>query len=128
MEKHQIFYSSSQAEGASRSSTCATEHAIADHIDACGCLFLKLITVLKDPAPLGRGANKDKIQDEFEWFKICAGHVGAHQKGRLSLESRMGDSEWNYDKEKIIELLKDLQRHLIESEFSFRLVKTECFC
>ena len=128
MQENRSSLYSSQVDDRSRSSTGTTEHAIADHIDTCGRLFLKLITALKVPTRPGRGATKDKIQDEFEWFKIIAGHVGAHQKGRLSLESRMGDSEWNNDREKIIELLKDLQRHLIESEFSFRLVKTEGFC
>lgn len=69
----------------------ATLH-ISTHVDACAGGFLSLAKALEKEPHFAVQAPPETINDEFDRFKIWAGNIAAHRKGRRSLEYRLRDA------------------------------------
>lgn len=89
---------------------------ISAHVDACARGFIGLATVLTNEPHFAMQARPETINDEFDRFKIWAGNIAAHRKGRRSLEYRLRDAA--HLKVETHNLLKALQDSLADGEFS----------
>jgi len=65
---------------------------ISAHVDACGRGFISLVGALTQNLHYATQASPEKISGEFDRFKIWAGNIAAHRKGRRSLEYRLRDA------------------------------------
>ncbi|KAJ8118054.1 hypothetical protein OPT61_g881 [Boeremia exigua] len=61
-------------------------------VDGCGRDFLGLASSLKPPSNFSDQLPVGLIMDEFDRFKLWAGNIAAHRKGRRSLENRLRDA------------------------------------
>jgi hypothetical protein len=99
-------------------------NTIADHVSACLQEFNSLCSF---PTIWGNGipdsdAQGDvsllKLQNELSRLKVWSGNIGAHQKGRSSLDHRLRDA--SNIRDQVAELLEDLRESLKDSK-SLRL-------
>ncbi|KAF2176891.1 hypothetical protein K469DRAFT_605505, partial [Zopfia rhizophila CBS 207.26] len=65
---------------------------ISTHVDACGRGFLGLAEALPNTPRFEDQIRPESVKDEFDRFKIWAGNIAAHRKGRRSLEYRLRDA------------------------------------
>ncbi|KAF2016663.1 hypothetical protein BU24DRAFT_423040 [Aaosphaeria arxii CBS 175.79] len=65
---------------------------LSTRVDACGRGFVSLSQALTESERYGDQVRPQAIQDEFDRFKIWAGNIAAHRKGRRSLEYRLRDA------------------------------------
>ncbi|KAF5237772.1 hypothetical protein FANTH_10647 [Fusarium anthophilum] len=91
-------------------------NTIADHVSACLQEFNSLCnspTILTGGV-LDEGTRSDisllKLQNELSRFKVWSGNIGAHRKGRSSLDHRLRDA--SNIREQVVELLEDLRESL----------------
>uniref|UniRef100_A0A0D2XP58 C2H2-type domain-containing protein n=1 Tax=Fusarium oxysporum (strain Fo5176) TaxID=660025 RepID=A0A0D2XP58_FUSOF len=91
-------------------------NTIADHVSACLQEFNSLCsspTIWTDSIP-DEGTQSDislvKLQNELSRFKIWSGNIGAHRKGRSSLDHRLQDA--SNIRDQLVELLEDLRESL----------------
>ncbi|KAH7260848.1 uncharacterized protein BKA55DRAFT_535862 [Fusarium redolens] len=91
-------------------------NSIAEHVSACLQEFHDLCS---SPTIWGdsfrdEGPQSDisllKLQNELSRFKVWSGNIGAHRKGRSSLDHRLRDA--SNIRDQVIELLKDLKESL----------------
>ncbi|OSS47844.1 hypothetical protein B5807_06484 [Epicoccum nigrum] len=61
-------------------------------VDGCGRSFLSLAESLRSPSRFADQVASEAILDEFDRFKLWAGNIAAHRKGRRSLEHRLRDA------------------------------------
>ncbi|KAF2814360.1 uncharacterized protein BDZ99DRAFT_380858, partial [Mytilinidion resinicola] len=66
---------------------------LSSQVTDCGGGFLSLVEALKHAPHFATQTSPGKVNDEFDRFKIWAGNVAAHRKGRRSLEYRLRDAE-----------------------------------
>lgn len=96
---------------------------ISAHVDVCGRGFLSLTEALTDTPRFAAQAPPQSITDEFDRFKIWAGNIAAHLKGRRSLEYRLRDAA--HLKDETHNLLTALQGSLTDGTLkSFQLCNT----
>jgi hypothetical protein len=95
-------------------SSVANPH-ISAHVDACARGFISLAMALTNEPHFAVQIRPDMINDEFDRFKIWAGNIAAHRKGRRSLEYRLRDA--THLKVETHNLLKALQDSLADGEF-----------
>jgi hypothetical protein len=88
---------------------------ISAHVDACARGFISLATALTNASHFAAQAPPETINDEFDRFKIWAGNIAAHRKGRRSLEYRLRDAA--HLKIETHNLLKALQDSLADGKF-----------
>lgn len=93
----------------------ATPH-ISAHVDACARGFISLAEALTNELRFALQARPEVITDEFARFKIWAGNIAAHRKGRRSLEYRLRDAI--HLKVETHNLLKALEDSLAGGKFS----------
>jgi hypothetical protein len=91
----------------------ASSH-ISAHVDACGRGFRRLGDALADTPRFAAQILPQSVNDEFDRFKIWAGNIAAHRKGRRSLEYRLRDAA--HLKDECHNLLKALQSSLADGE------------
>lgn len=91
-------------------------NTIADHVSACLQEFNSLcnsLAIWADSAP-EKGTQSDisllKLQNELSRFKVWSGNIGAHKKGRSSLDHRLRDA--SNIRDQVLELLEDLRESL----------------
>ncbi|KAH7207182.1 hypothetical protein DER44DRAFT_840640 [Fusarium oxysporum] len=93
---------------------------IADHVSAC---LQGFSSVCSSPAIWKNGIPDDnthndislvKLQNELSRFKVWSGNIGAHKKGRSSLDHRLRDASNIQDQ--VVELLEDLRESLQDAE------------
>lgn len=65
---------------------------IALHVDLCGRDFVSLKEALSQNENFATQISPQRVQDEFDRFKLWAGNIAAHRKGRRSLEYRLRDA------------------------------------
>ena len=65
---------------------------ISTHVDACGRCFLSLAEALPNTPRFEDQIRSESVKDELDRFKIWAGNIAAHRKGRRSLEYRLRDA------------------------------------
>lgn len=65
---------------------------ISSRVDACGRGFLSLAERLTDTPQFAAQIGPQDVTDEFDRFKLWAGNISAHRKGRRSLEYRLRDA------------------------------------
>ncbi|KAF9700891.1 hypothetical protein EKO04_000315 [Ascochyta lentis] len=61
-------------------------------VDDCARAFLSLASSLEKPTRFAEQVDAEEILDEFDRFKLWAGNIAAHRKGRRSLENRLRDA------------------------------------
>ncbi|TVY72739.1 Zinc finger transcription factor ace1 [Fusarium oxysporum f. sp. cubense] len=95
-------------------------NTIADHVSACLQEFNSLCsspTIWTDSIP-DEGTQSDislvKLQNELSRFKIWSGNIGAHRKGRSSLDHRLRDA--SNIRDQVVELLEDLRESLKDAK------------
>ncbi|KAJ9422957.1 hypothetical protein FOXG_05745 [Fusarium oxysporum f. sp. lycopersici 4287] len=95
-------------------------NTIADHVSACLQEFNSLCsspTIWTDSIP-DEGTQSDislvKLQNELSRFKIWSGNIGAHRKGRSSLDHRLQDA--SNIRDQLVELLEDLRESLQDAK------------
>lgn len=95
-------------------------NTIADQVSACLQEFNSLCsspTIWTDSIP-DEGTQSDislvKLQNELSRFKIWSGNIGAHRKGRSSLDHRLRDA--SNIRDQVVELLEDLRESLQDGE------------
>jgi hypothetical protein len=62
-------------------------------------------------------AARQKLLDEFARFKLWTGNIGAHRKGRSSLDWRLRDA--SHLRDLVVSLLTDLKSALHDGTCSF---------
>ncbi|KZM26695.1 metal ion binding [Ascochyta rabiei] len=67
-------------------------NAISTAVDDCARAFLSLAGSLEKPTRFAEQVAAESILDEFDRFKLWAGNIAAHRKGRRSLENRLRDA------------------------------------
>lgn len=65
---------------------------ISAHVDTCGRSFVSLAQGLEASRYFAAQIQPTALNDEFDRFKIWAGNIAAHRKGRRSLEYRLRDA------------------------------------
>jgi hypothetical protein len=65
---------------------------ISTRVDACGRGFLNLTEALTNAPRYADQIRPQTVRDELDRFKIWAGNIAAHRKGRRSLEHRLRDA------------------------------------
>lgn len=80
---------------------------IFSRVNEAGAAFISLERALRDSARFAAQVRPQHIADEFDRFKIWAGNMAAHRKGRRSLEYRLRDAA--HLKEELNKLLAALQ-------------------
>ncbi|KAJ8116681.1 hypothetical protein OPT61_g1931 [Boeremia exigua] len=70
----------------------STSVSIPVAVDRCARSFLSLAEILQQPTRFAYQLSADSILDEFDRFKLWAGNIAAHKKGRRSLEYRLRDA------------------------------------
>ncbi|KAH7202523.1 hypothetical protein BKA60DRAFT_657595 [Fusarium oxysporum] len=95
-------------------------NTIADHVSACLQEFNSLCsspTIWTDIIP-DEGTQSDislvKLQNELSRFKVWSGNIGAHRKGRSSLDHRLRDA--SNIRDQVVELLEDLRESLQDAK------------
>ncbi|EXK85044.1 hypothetical protein FOQG_10983 [Fusarium oxysporum f. sp. raphani 54005] len=95
-------------------------NTIADRVSACLQEFNSLCsspTIWTDSIP-DEGTQSDislvKLQNELSRFKIWSGNIGAHRKGRSSLDHRLRDA--SNIRDQVVELLEDLRESLQDAK------------
>jgi hypothetical protein len=77
---------------------------IASHVSQCYCSFEKLRQLLEKE--LREDINLSDVVDELGRFRVWAANIGAHRRGRMSLDFQLRDAL--HIKERIHSLLQDL--------------------
>ncbi|KAL6702870.1 hypothetical protein ACN47E_000832 [Coniothyrium glycines] len=72
--------------------TSPTELGIATVVDGIGRQFISLVNALVSSPRYATQVSPAQVEDEFSRFKMWAGNVAAHRKGRRSLEYRLRDA------------------------------------
>ncbi|EWG41493.1 hypothetical protein FVEG_03599 [Fusarium verticillioides 7600] len=97
-------------------------NTIADHVSACLQEFNSLCsspTIWENGIP-DSDAQSDvsllKLQNELGRFKVWSGNIGAHQKGRSSLDHRLRDA--SNIRDQVVELLEDLKESLKDGQLT----------
>ncbi|KAF5590632.1 zinc finger transcription factor ace1 [Fusarium pseudoanthophilum] len=95
-------------------------NTIADHVSAC----LQEFNSLCSSSPIWDNGIPDegtesnisivKIQNELSRFKVWSGNIGAHKKGRSSLDHRLRDA--SNIRNQVVELLEDLRESLQDAK------------
>ncbi|KAF2661868.1 hypothetical protein K491DRAFT_332872 [Lophiostoma macrostomum CBS 122681] len=62
------------------------------HVDEIGVHFISLEQALSKSSTFAAQVRPENIRDEFDRFRLWAGNIAAHRKGRRSLEYRLRDS------------------------------------
>ncbi|KAF4423164.1 Zinc finger transcription factor ace1 [Fusarium acutatum] len=95
-------------------------NTIADHVSACLQEFNSLCnspTIWTDSVE-DEGTQSDisllKLQNELSRFKVWSGNIGAHKKGRSSLDHRLRDA--SNIRNQVVELLEDLRESLQDAK------------
>ncbi|RYC86508.1 hypothetical protein BFJ63_vAg10650 [Fusarium oxysporum f. sp. narcissi] len=95
-------------------------NTIADHVSACLQEFNSLCSspaIWTDSIP-DEGTQSDislvKLQNELSRFKVWSGNIGAHRKGRSSLDHRLRDA--SNIRDQVVELLEDLRESLQDAK------------
>ncbi|KAI3581972.1 hypothetical protein IWW34DRAFT_354855 [Fusarium oxysporum f. sp. albedinis] len=95
-------------------------NTIADYVSACLQEFNSLCsspTIWTDSIP-DEGTQSDislvKLQNELSRFKVWSGNIGAHRKGRSSLDHRLRDA--SNIRAQVVELLEDLRESLQDAK------------
>ncbi|KAF2728682.1 hypothetical protein EJ04DRAFT_503670, partial [Polyplosphaeria fusca] len=65
---------------------------VSSHVDACGRGFVTLHEAVSSSPRFATQLPPEAVNDEFSRFKIWAGNIAAHRKGRRSLEYRLRDA------------------------------------
>ncbi|KAF5978676.1 zinc finger transcription factor ace1 [Fusarium coicis] len=95
-------------------------NTIADHVSACLQQFNSLCgspTIWENGRLDGdaqAGISLLKLQNELSRFKVWSGNIGAHQKGRSSLDHRLRDA--SNIRDQVAELLEDLKESLKDAK------------
>ncbi|VTT55264.1 unnamed protein product [Fusarium fujikuroi] len=96
---------------------------IADHVSVCLQEFNDLCgspTIWTDNVR-HEGTDSDisllKLQNELSRFKVWSGNIGAHKKGRSSLDHRLRDA--SNIRDQVVELLEDLRESLKDAKDIF---------
>ena len=99
-----------------------TTAPIYERVQECGTLFISLEETLVASAQYAAQIRPADVGDEFDRFKIWAGNIAAHRKGRRSLEYRLRDAA----------LLKDEARNLLAALYdtlkagTMRSLRVQC--
>ncbi|KAF4450948.1 Zinc finger transcription factor ace1 [Fusarium austroafricanum] len=96
--------------------------SIAEHVTAClqgfnGLCSSPSICVDVSDANTPHSSNDIsllKLQNELSRFKVWSGNIGAHRKGRSSLDHRLRDA--SNIRDQLVELLQDLKESLQDGE------------
>jgi hypothetical protein len=88
---------------------------ISSRVHAAGARFVGLEQALRDSPLYAAQVPPEAIVDEFDRFKIWAGNIAAHRKGRRSLEYRLRDA--THLKDETHSLLTALQESLEHGEW-----------
>ncbi|KAF4498433.1 Zinc finger transcription factor ace1 [Fusarium agapanthi] len=97
-------------------------NTIADHISACLQEFNSLCSfpTIWTESVSDEGTDSEisllKLKNELSRFKVWSGNIGAHQKGRSSLDHRLRDA--SNIRDQVAELLEDLRESLKDAKFS----------
>ncbi|RYP66474.1 hypothetical protein DL770_008796 [Monosporascus sp. CRB-9-2] len=78
---------------------------IYSRVNESGTVFISLERALRNSSRFAAQVRPEDIKDEFDRFKIWAGNIAAHRKGRRSLEYRLRDAA----------LLKDEAHNLLKA-------------
>lgn len=70
----------------------ATTPAIHHCVHTTGTAFIELERALTASPHFAAQVRPELVKDEFDRFKIWAGNIAAHRKGRRSLEYRLRDA------------------------------------
>ncbi|KAG5812804.1 hypothetical protein H9Q74_004141 [Fusarium xylarioides] len=95
-------------------------NTIADHVSPCLQEFHSLCsspTIWENGPPDGAGQTDIsllKLQNELSRFKVWSGNIGAHKKGRSSLDHRLRDA--SNIRDQVAELLEDLRESLKDAK------------
>ncbi|RBA19098.1 hypothetical protein FPRO05_10027 [Fusarium proliferatum] len=95
-------------------------NTIADHVSACLQEFNSLCnsSAIWTDSALDEGLQSDisllKLQNELSRFKVWSGNIGAHKKGRSSLDHRLRDA--SNIRDQVVELLEDLKDSLKDAK------------
>ncbi|RYP18216.1 hypothetical protein DL765_004073 [Monosporascus sp. GIB2] len=65
---------------------------IFSRVNESGAVFISLERALSNSSRFAAQVRPEDIKDEFDRFKIWAGNIAAHRKGRRSLEYRLRDA------------------------------------
>jgi len=65
---------------------------IFSRVNENGTVFISLEQALSNSLRFVAQVPPERIKDEFDRFKIWAGNIAAHRKGRRSLEYRLRDA------------------------------------
>ncbi|RYP64021.1 hypothetical protein DL769_006801 [Monosporascus sp. CRB-8-3] len=65
---------------------------IYSRVNESGTVFISLERALRNSSRFAAQVRPEDIKDEFDRFKIWAGNIAAHRKGRRSLEYRLRDA------------------------------------
>ncbi|RYP74981.1 hypothetical protein DL771_002629 [Monosporascus sp. 5C6A] len=65
---------------------------IFSRVNESGTVFISLERALSNSSRFAAQVRPEHIKDEFDRFKIWAGNIAAHRKGRRSLEYRLRDA------------------------------------
>ncbi|KAL5595010.1 hypothetical protein FOVSG1_008699 [Fusarium oxysporum f. sp. vasinfectum] len=95
-------------------------NTIADYVSACLQEFNSLCSSsttwtdsTPDEAPQ-RDISRVKLRNELSRFKVWSGNIGAHKKGRSSLDHRLRDA--SNIRDQVVELLEDLRESLKDAK------------
>jgi hypothetical protein len=95
---------------------------IADHVSACLQEFNSLCSSptiwsdgIQDEGPQS-DISQLKLQNERSRFKVWSGNIGAHRKGRSSLDHRLRDA--SNIRDQVVELLSDLKESLQDGKLT----------
>lgn len=88
---------------------------IADHVADCFKAFKSVFAVPVGEAQDSPDKAGRKIKNEFSRFKVWSGNIGAHQRGKSSLDYRLRDA--SHLSSEVINLLIDLRTLLDTGKF-----------
>jgi hypothetical protein len=83
--------------------------SISEGVSACLDGFKKLSVLDTECSSL------QKIRDEYHRFKVWEGNIGAHRRGRRSMEYRLRDA--SHIRRQVMNLLEDLEESLSSGRF-----------
>ncbi|KAF5970482.1 zinc finger transcription factor ace1 [Fusarium bulbicola] len=95
-------------------------NTIADHVSACLQEFNSLCSspTIWTESVSDEGTDSDislrKLQNELSRFKVWSGNIGAHKKGRSSLDHRLRDA--SNIRDQVADLLEDLRESLKDAK------------
>jgi len=88
---------------------------ISSHVEKCARSFRSLLQALEDGPRFATQLSPEALNDELDRFKIWAGNLAAHRKGKRSLEYRLRDAV--HLKQEACNLLEALQESLTDGQF-----------